>query len=685
MKFLSFISIKHRILLLIIIPCLAVIIFSTHRLNQAIHTKSTMNDLAIAIEYIQVIAPVLPALTKEQNITKQYIYASDSKQENIAYTSMMETRKESDRSIRDLTTFMDHQQTTLNVIFSNNVLEQVSNKLFQLTLIRKVADQKLVSSDEYRAAFDGNTIWTGVDIARLEGYLLKSIANIAVYASQDKELANLANTYYFLLEASNASGQLNEQINEALSQKVGGYQFGQLMHYRAIEEVYRNQFLEYANDNIRDVFQQQMVRAGVLERVVATYWDVFNLYSVIDKHSLSTHSDWSNAKNRVAEAYSLISQYILEQLQDTRDSKLNLAQSEVLLVSISSTGLLGFIIIFSWLVMKSITKPLGDCVHIMNEFAQSKNMHLYLNEQGNNELSLLSQSFNHLVSNFNKTLVSVQNQVYKTNKMADSCVERMDKSNELTQSQLQSTDSISVAIHEMSTTIEEVSGMAQRTAQGVQSAHKISLDSEENWQTSRSLLERLLIELGDAGQVVLELNQEAEQISSILDVIQSIAEQTNLLALNAAIEAARAGESGRGFAVVADEVRNLAKRTHESTLQIRSQISQLIEGANTASHTMNGLQKEGATSVELVMETAESFTVLRKELDSILEMATMIATASEEQAAVSGDISERIVAVKDDSSQLLEQAKQTSDTLSNLALQSGGLREEIKQFQLKQC
>ncbi|MGY5618671.1 methyl-accepting chemotaxis protein [Vibrio cincinnatiensis] len=328
---------------------------------------------------------------------------------------------------------------------------------------------------------------------------------------------------------------------------------------------------------------------------------------------------------------------------------------------------------------------MGDCVQVMNEFAQNKNMQLSLDEKGNNELSLLSQSFNRLVSNFNQTLVSVQNQVYKTDEMADSCVERMNKANELTQSQLQSTDSISVAIHEMSTTIEEVSGIAQRTAQGVQSAHKVSLDSEENWQTSRSLLERLLTELGDAGQVVLELNREAEQISSILDVIQSIAEQTNLLALNAAIEAARAGESGRGFAVVADEVRNLAKRTHESTLQIRSQISQLIEGANTASHTMNGLQEEGATSVELVMETAESFTVLRKELDSILEMATMIATASEEQAAVSGDISERIVAVKDDSSQLLEQAKQTSDTLDELALQSGDLREEIKQFKLKQC
>lgn len=188
--------------------------------------------------------------------------------------------------------------------------------------------------------------------------------------------------------------------------------------------------------------------------------------------------------------------------------------------------------------------------------------------------------------------------------------------------------------------------------------------------------------MGKAGHTVLELNTEASQISSILDVIESIAEQTNLLALNAAIEAARAGEYGRGFAVVADEVRNLAKRTQDATSQIQTQISELIDGANIASDTMSYLKTEGEDSISLVVKTAQSFSVMRKELDNIMEMSTMIATATEEQAAVSNDIEKRILTIKDDSSQLLVHANDTCTNMNNIANINSQLVENIRQFKV---
>ncbi|MDW3149928.1 methyl-accepting chemotaxis protein, partial [Vibrio sp. 2132-1] len=241
---------------------------------------------------------------------------------------------------------------------------------------------------------------------------------------------------------------------------------------------------------------------------------------------------------------------------------------------------------------------------------------------------------------------------------------------------------IATAIHEMSATAAEVASHAELTASASQNSASACVEGQSVIQKNREAIVSLAEQVSDAANVISELEANTQSINQILSTIQGIAEQTNLLALNAAIEAARAGEQGRGFAVVADEVRVLSQRTHGSTEEIRTMIETLQSNTKLAVNSMQASTSLADTSVDYAQQAHDSLTSITNSITEINDMAMQIASAAEEQRAVSEDISRNTQGIKDDADVIAEQSLKSSEGARRMFNTANTMREHISRFKV---
>jgi methyl-accepting chemotaxis protein len=378
--------------------------------------------------------------------------------------------------------------------------------------------------------------------------------------------------------------------------------------------------------------------------------------------------------------------------------------------SIGTTLIASIVLAVTWSILgiiigNIIAKPIKE-INKTLEKAENGDLTVQCNSFIKGQVGKLGKSFNMMINNLGTMTKGVTE---AASKLSSSFIEIDNIINEAVSSSKETSDIVTKLSHGIMEQAEEtedanemmnsIAGSLNEMNENMIKAQNQAKVSVETIDTGKEIIENQKVKMSlnkeasqKAVESITELSKVAEEIVSIVDVINGISSQTNLLALNASIEAARAGEAGKGFVVVAEEIRKLAEQTIQSTSRINEIITKVKTSVDVAVTEIDVVDETvGAQEVALI-NSVESFEEIEKAIKVIIEIINITAIKANElnnSADFVSDKMNNVAKIAENSASSIEEVATTtvdqSSKLSQVNFYVQGVSELVDELSNNVC
>ncbi|MDD2309927.1 MAG: methyl-accepting chemotaxis protein [Desulfuromonadaceae bacterium] len=652
-----------KLLLLIIVPIIGLLLFGALTVADRYKNLCNIRETQVLVSFSVKAGTLIHELQQERGLTAGFLRSQGAKFKD----DLLAQRQKSDQQIALVTSFLKEYDGSLTVIHKET--ESSGSDLASLKELRSRVDSLSVPAGD---AFKSYT--------KLIRSYLDTIAVIPM-VSKNREISMHAVGYYSFICAKEMAGQERAVIN-------GGFaadKFDQELYLKvpaliAAQDSYLDLFKKYSDPVNIKAFQERSLAPSFLKveefRKVALEKGIQGGIGAAPEEWFSTITAKINLLKEVED-------HITAGI-NSRADEIAISARSAMLVSIVLTSVLIIIsLLLGLLIIRGITGPLQGLVHMLKDIAEGEgDLSRRLPEVGRDETGEVAHWFNRFISNIHSIIsqassttvhvATASNQLHRTAEEIATAAEEV----------ASQSATVATSSEEMSATSNDISRNCSLASDIANRASQMANSGAGVVQETIAGMQSIADKVRESSHTVEALGARSDQIGAIVGTIEDIADQTNLLALNAAIEAARAGEQGRGFAVVADEVRALAERTTRATKEIGEMIKAIQKETGGAVASMESGVQEVEKGMESSRRSGEALQQILEGINEVTMQVHQIATAAEEQTAVTGEISTNIHQITAVVQQTANGAHQTAAAASSLSRLAQDLEGLVGRFKL---